>query len=428
MSTVLLIDSASPHQAGLARQFTQAGWKIITAKDGSEAIAMAVEHRVNAVVCHLSALNANGFQICRTLRERHGELPGTAVVLAADEERPTARLNSQAVGATDFWVLPIPSQVFAERLQTLVAGTADEHTGNYVRFWGVRGSIPTPGPTTAYYGGNTSCVEVRGDGELIVLDAGSGIRPLGLSLISEYGARPVSMTLLLSHTHWDHIQGFPFFAPGYNQINRLRVLGYEGSRQGLETTLIGQMESSYFPIGMKQMGSHVRVEEINNMTFQIGAVQVASTFVNHPGICVAFRVQTSTGSVAYIPDHEPFERMRLMQSRAQEVNKELIEFARSEDRKIIEFIRGADVLIIDSQYDQAEYEEHVGWGHSCVDDSIALGLNGGVKRLFLTHHDPGHDDAWVSRSVERARALVREKNSPMLVEAAREGLIVPLNH
>src|SRR5438094_2099119 len=153
-----------------------------------------------------------------------------------------------------------------------------------VKFWGVRGSVPTPGPSTVYYGGNTSCVEVRADGELIVLDAGTGIRLLGLALAKEFGEKPIDLTLLLSHTHWDHIQGFPFFGPAYNAKNKVHIMGYEGAMTGLGTTLAGQMESSYFPIALQEMPGNIIIEQQNNLEFNVGKVRVKAWAMNHPGI------------------------------------------------------------------------------------------------------------------------------------------------
>src|SRR5262245_39686438 len=132
----------------------------------------------------------------------------------------------------------------------------------HLRFWGVRGSIPTPGPSTVHYGGNTSCVELRVDGQIIILDAGTGIRALGLALAEEFQDRPIDLTLLVSHTHWDHIQGFPFFPVAYDPKNTIRVLAFEGARKSLEATLSSQMESSYFPISMREMPGNITIEEL----------------------------------------------------------------------------------------------------------------------------------------------------------------------
>jgi len=296
-----------------------------------------------------------------------------------------------------------------------------------VRFWGVRGSIPTPGPSTQHYGGNTACIEVRADGEIIIMDAGSGIRPLGLRLAEEAQGRPLSLTLLISHTHWDHIQGFPFFAPAYNPKNQLRILGYEGAHAGLLTILSSQMESPYFPVGWKQLPSNIVLEEQKTLSFQIGAVECQAAPLNHPGICMGYRVNTSCGSVAYLPDNEPFQRYKYSSGAPSPPGStEVIEYARRMDQKLVDFIQGVDVLIVDSQYDATEYQTRVGWGHGCLDDVVALAVHGNVKRLFLFHHDPGHDDIKISQMVGWSRDFVSALGEPMIVDAAREGLEVVL--
>ena len=292
-----------------------------------------------------------------------------------------------------------------------------------LKFWGVRGSIPTPGPGTVWYGGNTSCVEVRADGEIIILDAGSGIRPLGLALAQEFNDQPITLTLLITHTHWDHIQGFPFFTPAYNPQNKLRVLGYEGAREGLYSTLTYQMESPYFPVSLQHVPGNIDVTELKELEFFVGRVRVEAVFVNHPGICVGYRLFTSAGSIAYVPDNEPFQRMR-SHARGQKTldRLEALNFASDQDQKIIHFLQDADVLIIDSQYDDDEYQSHVGWGHGCVEDVVALALFAKVKQLFLFHHDPDHDDAQISRMVGWARRLVALQGETLTIDAAREGL------
>ena len=270
----------------------------------------------------------------------------------------------------------------------------------------MRGSIPTPGPTTVRYGGNTSCVEVRGGGEIILLDAGTGLRGLGRSLLSEFKDQPLNLTMLLTHTHWDHIQGLPFFGPIYDSRCRLRILGCEGTRKGLVNALTGQMESTYFPVPFNKLPSNIEIEELKDFNFNIGPVCVRAMRANHPGLCVGYRLFSPDSLIAFFPDTEPRTG--------------------GNDREMIEFIRDADVLILDSQYDSAEYQQHLGWGHGCVDDSVALALQAGVKQLCLFHHDPDHDDRRIDGLVKHARQLVAKQRAKLHVDAAREGMTINL--
>jgi phosphoribosyl 1,2-cyclic phosphodiesterase len=275
-----------------------------------------------------------------------------------------------------------------------------------VKFWGVRGSIPTPGPGTAYYGGNTSCVEVRSGDEIIILDAGTGLRSLGAALMTEFKDQPLNLTLLLTHTHWDHIHGLPFFAPIYNSKCRLRILGSVGARKGLAEALTGQMESTYFPVPFSKVPGNIEVEEFKELNFDIGPFVIRAQRANHPGLCVGYRLFTPDGLISFFPDTEP----RIG----------------GEDRDMIEFIRDSDVLILDSQYDSVEYKKHIGWGHGCVDDSVALALKAKVQRLCLFHHDPDHDDEKIDDFVKHARHIVRQRKGKLKVDAAREGMTIQL--
>jgi len=256
------------------------------------------------------------------------------------------------------------------------------------------------------YGGNTSCVEVRGGGEIILLDAGTGLRGLGRSLLSEFKDQPLNLTMLLTHTHWDHIQGLPFFGPIYDSRCRLRILGCEGTRKGLVNALTGQMESTYFPVPFNKLPSNIEIEELKDFNFNIGPVCVRAMRANHPGLCVGYRLFSPDGLIAFFPDAEPRTG--------------------SKDREMIEFLRDVNLLILDSQYDSAEYQQHLGWGHGCVDDSVALALQAGVKQLSLFHHDPDHDDKRIDGLVKHARRLVAKQRAKLRVDAAREGMTIDL--
>ena len=269
-----------------------------------------------------------------------------------------------------------------------------------MKFWGARGSIPTPGAGTVRYGGNTSCVEIRSGEEIIILDAGTGLRGLGNALAAEFKKRPLHLTLLITHTHWDHIQGLPFFAPIYNPRCRLRLVCSEGARTGLINALTGQMESTYFPVPFSELPSNIEIEELKNFSFTIGQVSIRTLRANHPGNCVGYRLLTPEVLLTFFPDTEPRP---------------------GKDMEMIDFVRESDALILDSQYTAAEYKQHVGWGHGCVDDSVALAIAANVKKLYLFHHDPDRNDEQLDALLKHARSLATAKKSKLQIEAAREG-------
>jgi phosphoribosyl 1,2-cyclic phosphodiesterase len=294
-----------------------------------------------------------------------------------------------------------------------------------LKFWGVRGSIPTPGPGTVQYGGNTSCIEVRAGKQILILDAGTGLRLLGRALTAEFGEQPLELVLLLSHTHWDHIQGLPFFQPVYQPHNRLRILGYEGARLGLHNILNNQMESQFFPIALPEVPANVQIEEINDLKFTLGQVQVQAFPAYHSSVCVGYRLSALGSSLAFFPDNE-LRHAKPGAALTPDFEAAAGKFARGENQDLVDFLQETDVLIMDTQYDRDEYRDHMGWGHGCLDEVVALALAAKVKQLFLFHHDPDHDDARIAQMTAHARKLVAAHQGTLQVDAAREGLAVEL--
>jgi phosphoribosyl 1,2-cyclic phosphodiesterase/ActR/RegA family two-component response regulator len=433
--TVLVIDDDPDYRKCICEILEHNGWRAWDAEDGQQGVEMAKSHRPSVVICDLLMPKCNGFQVCRLLRQET-TLRGTKIVVSSGRQFASDLQAASEAGADQYLAKPADASQLLLLLTRLVeeapeppsfhpTSTASEALPPRLKFWGVRGSIPTPGPTTVEYGGNTSCIEIRADGHLIILDGGSGLRPLGRALVEEFGQQPLNLTLLLTHTHWDHIQGLPFFLPVYKPQNQLRILGYEGARHGLHNILTSQMETPFFPIGLRELPANVHIEEIQDLSFNIGSLRVQAFFANHPGICVGYRLFTSGGSIAFFPDNEPLSGARAAVSE-QEANETTTGFAKNENRKLIEFLRGSDVLIMDTQYDLQEYQRHVGWGHGCLDQVVALAIEAEAKQLFLFHHDPDHDDAKISHMVAHARELVERENAPLRVEAAKEGLVVEL--
>ena len=423
MRTILLIDDDEYCRAPAAEMLRRKQWNVIEAADGEKGIELAVKHRPDVILCDLLMPRGNGYHVCRTVRAQL-DLRHTKIIVVTGRDYAADRKSAQEAGADEYFVKPIDfNELFSALDRVLPDGaegsgqpmesSVEAASGaTRVKFWGVRGSIPSPGPQTVTYSGNTSCVEVRADGQLIVLDAGSGIRGLGQALDAEFKETPIELTLLISHTHWDHIQGFPFFLPAYHAKNRLRILGYEGARDGLAATLAGQMESPYFPIALKQMPGNIVIEELKEMKFPIGPIRVEACFSNHPGVCVGYRLFTSAGSIVYLPDNESVHEPG--------TGNGTDALPRTIEQRLATFVQDADVLICDAQYTRSEYAAHIGWGHGCVDDVVRFAIAGNVKQLYLFHHDPAHDDAFVTGMLAQARDLAAKAGSTLRVEAARE--------
>lgn len=280
-----------------------------------------------------------------------------------------------------------------------------------VRFWGARGSLATPGPTTVRYGGNTSCVEITtSGGALIIIDCGTGIRGLGQHLLATQPA-PLNGHILISHTHWDHIQGIPFFGPFFASGNTWDVYAPKGVRQSLRDALEGQMQYSYFPVQLDELGADIRYHELVEGTFRIADVTIRTRYLNHPALTFAYRLEAEGAAIVYASDHEPHSRH--LADGTGEIG--------GEDLRHCEFLAGADLVIHDAQYIAEEYPQKIGWGHSTVEYALALCRAAGVKTVALTHHDPSRDDDAIDRIVAKARADLQDVASAMEVMAATEG-------
>ena len=294
-----------------------------------------------------------------------------------------------------------------------------------VTFWGTRGSIPTPGAHTARYGGNTPCVAVRsgdeggGTGQLVILDAGTGIRPLGRELVERQNGA-VQAEILLSHAHWDHIQGLPHFKPFFAPGNAVRIWGSRQGTTSLEAILRQQMDPAVFPVPLDALSAKLTVQQVEPGEFTVGAFRVRAMRLRHPGTTLGYRLtpagaggRAEGASMAYVTDNELGPGGKY-------------ETSPSWRKDFVTFLEGVELLIHDAMYTPEELEEHRGWGHSTFEEAVALAGDSGVKRLVLFHHEPEHGDEAIDALVAAARRQARTKGLPAEVVAAQEGMTLTL--
>ncbi len=286
-----------------------------------------------------------------------------------------------------------------------------------VTFWGTRGSIPTPGAHTARYGGNTPCVAVESArGELLILDAGTGIRALGLKLVeAQNGA--VNAEILLSHAHWDHIQGLPHFKPFFAPGNRVRIWGSRQGTASLEAILRQQMDPAVFPVPLDALSAKLTVQQVDAGEFTVGAFRVQAMRLRHPGTTLGFRLTPAVGgpSIAYVTDNE-------LGSGGTYSTPDTWR------KDFVAFLKGVDVLIHDAMYTPEELQTHRGWGHSTFEEAVAVAAAARAERLVLFHHEPEHSDGAIDELLAAARQQARLGGParPVEVLAAHEGMKLTL--
>ncbi len=286
----------------------------------------------------------------------------------------------------------------------------------YVTFWGTRGSISTPGRSTEKYGGNTPCVSVRYEDTYIILDAGTGIRGLGLELVEKIKENegPLRLHIFLSHTHWDHIQGLPFFQAAYVDGTELVIYGSSNKERFLESVLKGQMDMDYFPVGLSEMAADIKISEISEEVIKVGPVVVDwEEQVFHPGGSVRYRLTAGRKRVVYATDIE-LDRVFRPEIKGPGSGAFLEEY--------LNFINGADLLIADGQYTEEEYRGRVNWGHTSIPVIIELAKMAGVKQLAVFHHDPQHSDKMLDALWREYYSEHVNSDHPLNIFWAREGM------
>jgi phosphoribosyl 1,2-cyclic phosphodiesterase/CheY-like chemotaxis protein len=415
MARVLVVDDDPIVRTIMSRRLQADGHEVSAAADGEAGWNATREGRPDVVILDLMMPKMHGYAVIEAIRREPG-LSNVRIVVCSMKGFASDSRMALNLGADRFLMKPVPPDQMAATVKELAGEpTAPEPAAPVfrVRFWGTRGSIATPGPATVRYGGNTSCTEVRHGEHILVFDAGTGLRELGESLLREFRGRAIRVHLFVGHTHWDHIQGFPFFTPAYIPGNEVVLYSARAAGKPLEKIFGGQMDSDYFPVLLSDMRSSLRFVEMSEAV-DVGPVKVRFEYLNHPGIAIGFRVEAGGRSIVYLSDHERFSRMY-----GEAVGA-------GEDLRIAEFARGADLLISEAQYTTEEYASKRGWGHSTFEDAVRLAADASVRRLAIFHHDPSHDDDFMDRVIEGCREEVRKAGHGFECFGAREGQTVDI--
>jgi len=407
VATILLVDD-DPLILQICRDVLEpAGHTAVCLEEGERLEAAVAATSPDVVILDIMMPGSDGLSLCRQLRSGPTAYRGPIIIFSAKHYRADRAVASQ-VGANAF----LPKPFAPERLLRLVEDFLARKVS--VRFWGVRGSIPTPSRDTVGYGGNTPCVEVRMSGveDIYILDGGTGLRELGRALQAEGGA--AQGYLCFSHYHWDHIQGLPFFEPAYQPGNRFTLVGPAQPTADLLQILSGQMASVYFPVGLDQFGAQLAYQEIDEGSTDLGGVQVDTLSSLHPGRSLVYRLTQGDKRVVYATDNELPLDWRTRGGGGHEVGR------------FVRFFEDADLLIHDGQFTAEELVHRRGWGHSAWPDVVDLAVAARVKHLVLFHHDPDHSDSILDSIRSAVQQRIAALGVPLVCDLAQEGQLLIL--
>jgi phosphoribosyl 1,2-cyclic phosphodiesterase len=410
MKKVLLIDDNPAILTFMSKRLQAEAVETLTADNGADGLRRVREDLPDVVVLDLMMPKMHGYTLIQEIRN-DPNLSHVKILVISAKTYPADVERARRLGADRYLCKPFDLQVFWDTIAELLGENSPPFT---IRFWGARGSIATPGQATLKYGGNTACTEVRCGKQLLILDAGTGIRVLGLSLLSEFQQRPIKGHIFVSHTHWDHIQGFPFFAPAFNPRNKFTIYSLHGAEKPLVNVLQGQMDNDYFPVPLSEMKANLEFCELESEV-NLGEIQVSYIFLNHPGLAVGFRISFAGRSLVYLSDHENFGRLAPGGPSPNPLDLEIARFAEN-----------AELLISEAQYTEEEYVEKKGWGHSTFLDALERADQAKVKRLAIFHHDPAHDDAFLDRTLEFCQKTIAERSYKFSCFMAQEGASIEL--
>ncbi len=402
---ILVVDDSRLLAQGMEECLKKLGLKTSSLTDSTKVIDFVKKNKPRFILTDIMMPIVDGFALCNMIKAENN-LKDIRVAMISSKIFDTDRERAYRAGAEAFIEKADSLDLQAKRVKELFNEPVQ------VRFWGTRGSVPVPGRATIKYGGNTPCVEVRPGGDsIIIFDAGTGIRVLGDDLTKKKAK--IRAHIFFSHFHWDHIQGLPFFGPAYLQDNHIYFYGYEDNEARLGKIISDQMESTYYPVPITRFGAKIHFKPIvGEKDYQIENFVISTICLNHPGNTLGYMLRHRTKLIAYLSDNE------VAHHKKEEVNEY--------NNKIVNFAKGADLLIVDAQYNANQYKTKRGWGHSNYLDILEIGLSAKVKRIALFHHDPARTDDDMDEIVSECRAIIKDRGSETDCFGAQEGMVVTL--
>ncbi|MBF0629168.1 MAG: response regulator [Magnetococcales bacterium] len=381
-----------------------AGHTVLSTTESTQALERLLAQPVDCALLDIMMPGLDGMALLQKLRSEP-RLRDLKVVIISGKQFEYDRERAYAFGVDGYLVKPVDPATFVNQLQAII------HDPIELRYWGVRGTLPVSGPKVLHYGGNTSCVTLEFPrGELLIFDAGSGIKRLSDHLLAQKRSR-MEAKIYISHPHWDHINALPFFRPLYQQGNDFEICGASHGDIDMRELIVAQMDGVYFPTKISQFAARVYFRNLREESFPVtDRITMHTMLLNHPGNCLGYRVEYRGRAICYITDNEIYPKESSYH------NAHYI-------GKLAEFVHGADVLIIDATYTDKEYPGRIHWGHSAITPVVELAHQARIKALHLFHHDPDQNDEAIAAKERSAMALLHALNPDILCLAPAEGQI-----
>lgn len=398
----LVIDDSKPTLATFTELLQKAGHDVTALTSCDNALEEITRLQPDCVLCDLMLPGMDGLEFFKRMRDIKNIKQPTFIIISGKQFEYDRRFALE-MGVDAYITKPIHPQTFVDEVMSHIEGKM------IVKFWGVRGTLPVPGQRALKYGGNTNCITLNiGKNHHFIFDAGTGIKELS-DYIDRENIHPYHAKIFISHPHYDHINGIPFFRPLYTKGNTFEFLGSDQGDVSLQQYLSSQMDSVYFPVTMNEFSSAVSFRSLTEETIMINDIQIDTLLLNHPGRCLGYRVTYKNKIFCYITDNELF------------MKDDTAHFNEEEVVRLINFIQDADVLVIDATYSDQEYRLRVGWGHSPLSNVVDVADRAKVKLLCLHHHDPNQTDHDIDMKLKRAHAILEERHSITECIAPHEG-------